>query len=831
MPERPARPAGGGTPGLRPRWWKVLRDLWLHKARTALVIAAIVVGLVGAGTVLDTWALLRVVTRDGYLMTKPAAGTVRFDVVDSALLASIRALPSVRAATARQTVSARIRTPEGWRTAIVQAGDELAAAELAIIVREQGMWPPNDSAVIVERSSLEFARLAVGDTVMLQRGDGDPITLPVRGVARDGSLAPGWMEHVVYVYTTPRTLAALASSNASPASNASLAPTDAVIPTDVLFTVRGDPFDREHARRVARDVADAGSRAGRRVVSMTVPVPGEHMHAGQMNSLLYTQGAFGVLSLLLSGFLVVNLMTAMLTGQSREIGIMKAIGARPAQLVRMYLVLALLLGLVASLVAVPTAASLGVRYAAFAAELLNFDVHDARIPAWVLVLQAAAGLLLPVFAAAIPVWRGCRVSVNDALRDHAGAESDRAMHVASTLVTRPSRLIRALGVRRPLLLSLRNAFRRRERMAFTLVTLSLGGAVYLGALGLRGSIRDSVSVLYGEIMRFDLVLRFDDAQPAGELESMARSTVGVRDAGAWSSARAMLDRHDGMLDGAFPITALDPRSALIAFPVLEGAWLDDVVATDRLPQLVVNQRLRDQQPTLRLGDTVSLVIDGRSVLWRVRGLVESGPAPMAYTTPSMFASATRQRGARTLVVATEARTTAAQSDVLQRLRDRYESAGMHVANADLIQANRQSIEDHLLMVSGFLLAMSQLTILIGGLGLASTMSLAVLERTREIGIMRAIGASHGAIIGMVQVEALVIGGCSWVLAVPLSIPVSVLLARAFSRIMIPVPVHYIPDVGGMLLWLLVVVVVSAVSSAWPARRAVGVPTATALAYE
>lgn len=49
--------------------------------------------------------------------------------------------------------------------------------------------------------------------------------------------------------------------------------------------------------------------------------------------------------------------------------------------------------------------------------------------------------------------------------------------------------------------------------------------------------------------------------------------------------------------------------------------------------------------------------------------------------------------------------------------------------------------------------------------------------------------------------------------------------------MIPVPVHYVPDVGGMLLWLIVVVVVSAVSSAWPARRAVGVPTATALAYE
>jgi putative ABC transport system permease protein len=651
-------------------------------------------------------------------------------------------------------------------------------------------------------------------------GDGPPVGITVIGIARDVGLAPGWMEHVVYVYTTPRTLAALASSNASPASNASLAPTDAVIPTDVLFTVRGDPFDREHARRVARDVADAGSRAGRRVVSMTVPVPGEHMHAGQMNSLLYTQGAFGVLSLLLSGFLVVNLMTAMLTGQSREIGIMKAIGARPAQLVRMYLVLALLLGLVASLVAVPTAASLGVRYAAFAAELLNFDVHDARIPAWVLVLQAAAGLLLPVFAAAIPVWRGCRLdNVSCAIM---WVRSRTVRCTGQHAVTRPSRLIRALGAAAAVAVTQcipgESVWHSRLRCHWRRVPVPR--VAWITAI--------PSACCTARLRAFDLVLP-DDAQPAGELESMARSTVGVRDAGAWSSARAMLDRHDGMLDGAFPITALDPRSALIAFPVLEGAWLDDVVATDRLPQLVVNQRLRDQQPTLRLGDTVSLVIDGRSVLWRVRGLVESGPAPMAYTTPSMFASATRQRGARTLVVATEARTTAAQSDVLQRLRDRYESAGMHVANADLIQANRQSIEDHLLMVSGFLLAMSQLTY--HRRLLASTMSLAVLERTREIGIMRAIGASHGAIIGMVQVEALVIGGCSWVLAVPLSIPVSVLLARAFSRIMIPVPVHYIPDVGGMLLWLLVVVVVSAVSSAWPARRAVGVPTATALAYE
>ena len=63
---------------------------------------------------------------------------------------------------------------------------------------------------------------------------------------------------------------------------------------------------------------------------------------------------------------------------------------------------------------------------------------------------------------------------------------------------------------------------------------------------------------------------------------------------------------------------------------------------------------------------------------------------------------------------------------------------------------------HLLMVADFLGVMAWVMIAVGGLGLASTMSLAVLERTREIGVMRAIGARHGAIHLIIQVEGLVI---------------------------------------------------------------------------
>jgi putative ABC transport system permease protein len=160
-----------------------------------------------------------------------------------------------------------------------------------------------------------------------------------------------------------------------------------------------------------------------------------------------------------------------------------------------------------------------------------------------------------------------------------------------------------------------------------------------------------------------------------------------------------------------------------------------------------------------------------------------------------------------------------------------DDAGFRVASSQLIEASRRVIEDHLLMVAGFLLVMAQLAIVVGGLGLASTMSLGVLERTREIGVLRAIGASPRAIMALVQTEGLVIALLSWLLAIPLSLPVSLLLGRAFGQIMIPVPLTLRPEGTALGIWLAIVVLVSIVACAWPAARAGRISVVGALAYE
>jgi putative ABC transport system permease protein len=144
---------------------------------------------------------------------------------------------------------------------------------------------------------------------------------------------------------------------------------------------------------------------------------------------------------------------------------------------------------------------------------------------------------------------------------------------------------------------------------------------------------------------------------------------------------------------------------------------------------------------------------------------------------------------------------------------------------------RRVVADHLLMVVQFLGVMGWVMIAVGGMGLASTMSLAVMERTREIGVLRAIGARHRDILALIETEGATIALLAWLIALPLSVPMSVGLAAAFGRIMFPVPAAYVPEPAGVAGWFIMVLLVSLFACAWPARRALQVTPAAALAYE
>jgi putative ABC transport system permease protein len=137
----------------------------------------------------------------------------------------------------------------------------------------------------------------------------------------------------------------------------------------------------------------------------------------------------------------------------------------------------------------------------------------------------------------------------------------------------------------------------------------------------------------------------------------------------------------------------------------------------------------------------------------------------------------------------------------------------------------------MVMIYVFLIVMSSIIGCVGGLGLMTTMSLNVLERRREMGVLRAIGATPRIVWAMVVAEGLVIGLLSWAIAALLAWPVSKVVGNTIVRVMFRSGLDFTFEPVGLVVWLLITVALSAAASFVPAWRASRATVREALAYE
>jgi putative ABC transport system permease protein len=144
---------------------------------------------------------------------------------------------------------------------------------------------------------------------------------------------------------------------------------------------------------------------------------------------------------------------------------------------------------------------------------------------------------------------------------------------------------------------------------------------------------------------------------------------------------------------------------------------------------------------------------------------------------------------------------------------------------------RFGFDQHMVMIYIFLIVMSAIIGCVGGLGLMTTMSLNVLERRREMGVLRAIGATPRVVAAMVIVEGLVVGLLSWAIAALLAWPVSKFVGDTMSGMMFHGGMDFTFEPLGLVIWLVVTVALSVVASFVPAWRASRATVREALAYE
>jgi putative ABC transport system permease protein len=792
-------------------WRKTIRDFQQEGTRTILVIAAITIGMVGFSAVLSTYAVLTREINKGYLASNPASATLETDAIDDALISAVLSDHDVSDAEPRRTVYGSIKTgPVQWRDLTLFVIKDYGNMSISKLTPDHGAWPPKTGEMLIERDAFHVAGLQIGDTATIRIGQGKEQGLLVSGRLHDVGPAQARMENTVYGYVTLDTLPQLGEQPYL---------------DELKILVAQNRFDEKHVREVAAHVKKLVEGRGHPVRGVEVPRPGKHPHADLMDGFLLAMASFGLFVQAMSAFLVVNLLMAIMAAQIRQIGVMKAIGGTRGQIARIYFAQALLLGIAATVLALPLGMLASRALCRPFADFLNFDITSFAVPFWVYALALAVGIVMPLLAAAWPIWKGSAISVREGLAAWGVSRSAFGTDIFDRAIAEIG------GNLRPLLLSIRNSFRRRTRLGLTLLTLAVSGLFFMSALNIRRSMSNTLDRSFA-LRKYDLQIFLEDMYPSQQIDRAIRKTPGVVGAESWFTSGASIPGKDareggGSLDVlSFPIIALPENSKALGLEIVEGR---DLLPGD-VDALVINSTLAEELQ-IRSGSAITLRFKRGLTSWHVVGIAREPFLPPTAYIPQAFVDQSYPAMRTTICLSLEKTDAASMQAVKSALDKNLEQEGMRAAGSRSKADFRYGRDQHLKIIYVFLVVISGIIAAVGGLGLATTMSLNVMERRREMGVLRALGASPSVVMGIIVVEGVVIGVMSWLLAALAAWPLSRVAGNFLTFLIFKSKLDSVFQLQGLWIWLVFSILSAGVASLLPARSAAKLTVREALAYE
>ncbi|MBI1878094.1 MAG: ABC transporter permease [Chloroflexi bacterium] len=340
--------------------------------------------------------------------------------------------------------------------------------------------------------------------------------------------------------------------------------------------------------------------------------------------------------------------------------------------------------------------------------------------------------------------------------------------------------------------------------------------------------------------RYDLRVDLSRPYRVGKIEREVLSTPGIIKVESFNIiAPVNRLRSDGSESDELLLFAWPDGTEMFQPPLVQGRSL---VPQER-QAVVVNTALLRDEPDLKLGDEIVLKfkrcercdgverVEEQETTWQIVGVFEETLAPpTVYVNNSAFTRVAGGVGRATTVwVMTAQPEVEFVTKVAKELERQFKQADLRVKSAQTIRAQYEAQAFHFNIMTVTLMVMAVLLAIVGGLGLMGALSVNVIERTREIGLMRAMGASSGMVFQVFLIESLMVGLLSWPVGVLVALLSAKLLTDAISRLMESALI-YTFSLGSVFLWLIIVALIAVLACLLPAWKAMRLSVREALAY-
>jgi putative ABC transport system permease protein len=783
---------------------KSVTDLTRRKARTlfsvtTLALAVTSVGILAVPTLVDHSMQAEVrAERLAHLTV-----TTRPLRLDERQLAALAALPNVQAVEARSELATRVYVGERRARAVVIGVRDFARQKVDVVDVASGA-PPGQNEVLLD---VQDANQGVyggraGDLVRILGASGTEARLRISGEARNlGGGQDVTEERFVVLYANAETVAALSGEPGYRLLAFRLRDTS---PPAVAATVEA----------VRQSLAGIPGFAGFTDLPQ-VRAPGDWPGKAESDAFNEFFGVITLLALLAALVLISNTMTTLVSEQTGEIGIMRAVGARRRQIALVYVKTALLLGLLGTLVGTALGLALSNLLARFFGS--SFFAVDVAFGADATVLLAGVviGVLAPALAALPAIRRGVRVDLREALESTGSAVGGQ--DAGDRVLRRVRFLPRAMQI------GLRGIGRRRRRSLATVLMVALAVGNLLAILGIAAAATKTTRDAWGEHLE-DIRIWTSGGTAFDERAARAiRSTPGVAEA-----QPALVNTVDLAGEEAFVWGV--PHQPLIRYDLADGRWFSRAEEEAREPVAVLERTLA-QSTGVEVGERVTLATGRGVVRFRIVGIAtnrqEAGTV--------LFVPLTTLRsllGDPTGVTTYWIRTTSAEPTVVDRtmtrLEDRLNALGYDVAGEityvkedDEVASNRT--------ITTTIGAVGLLIVAISMVGLANATTMSIIERTREIGVLRCIGARARDIRRIFATEGVTLALAGWLVGIPLGYALNRILVWLVKEIVgVDIPVVF--PLSNVAYALAGTVALALVIMLLPIRRAVHYRPGDALRY-
>jgi ABC-type antimicrobial peptide transport system permease subunit len=811
---------------------KSLADVTRRKGRTLLVTLGIfiaVFGLTVINTAEDTLVSAYAYTR-GYQATQPDF-QMTVDRLDPALLPTLRGIANVK------TVQYVSFLSVCWQPGASECHVSIDLVSYPDLQQANtfqltaGRYPGRGE-IVMEQGDRSLHNFSIGDSVTLS-DSGGTTEATVVGLARTPGVNPA---------ATGEARAYMSDAGLQQANDALGDPQD--------FRPDGQQFPSLQHHIQVTFVAAGGQAASAaaalqeslRAHDVTILGSGfapkvSDAELQGINGVFVLLRILALLAVALSALLILNTITTLVTEQTAIIGTLKALGATRGVVMRGYLFTVAIYSVLATLPALALGLYAGNLLASSLAPQIPLELGPFAVAPWVVALSLAVGLGVPILAALFPLWNGTRVTVREALSAYgvSGVEAGQGRSARSRFGQRLT------WVSQTTWLGLRGLFRKRWRAALALATLSLAAACFLVVQTATASANETIGAVRAPLAA-DMTVNFRDPTYFSKIQGQLQALPNVQGVERYGATNASTSW------GTLQTYGYEPDTQLYHYQVTSGRWMQPGESN-----VILLSDAALAKTGLALGDTITLTNNfgaTTEVTLTIIGTVSQsidvlgwiGAAVMPVDTLYRLKSAGGDNAAQAaaqIIIGARDRSQEAVNQLAAQVSavvnpggassddPGYYSGANGTIDTFYEYITRRQSDAYILYY--LLYALALVVGVVGALGLANALVTSVLERRREIGLLRAMGASGRRVAQVFWVESLSLGALSWLIGAALGLPLAWAFVQTFAWTVMPVDFSLEPlAFAASLLAVLLIATIASLAPAWQASR---LRIASVLRYE